>query len=68
MHIGYEHSKEEYIVGIQGIIEKNRAGIRKLPGTVLQNERTGETVYTTPVGEAKIRKLLCNLEKYINED
>jgi Fic family protein len=70
------------IVEIQGIIEKNRAGIRKLPGTVLRNERTGETVYTPPrphgravnevydqpIGEAEIRALLSNLEKYINED
>ena len=56
------------IVEIQGIIEKNRAGIRKLPGTVLRNERTGETVYTPPAGEAEIRELLSNLEKYINED
>lgn len=56
------------IIEIQGIIEKNRAGIRKLPGTVLRNERTGETVYTLPVGETEIRDLLNNLEKYINED
>lgn len=56
------------IVEIQGIIERNRAGVRKLPGTVLRNERTGETVYTPPAGEAEIRQLLGNLEKYINED
>ncbi|MDP3388220.1 MAG: Fic family protein [Eubacteriales bacterium] len=56
------------IIEIQGIIEKNRAGIRKLPGTVSKNERTGETVYTPPAGEAEIRDLLGNLEKYINED
>ena len=55
------------IVQIQGTIEKNRAGIRKLPGTILRNERTGETVYTPPAGEAEIRNLLSNLEKYINE-
>jgi len=56
------------IVEIQSIIENNRAGIRKLPGTVLRNERTGETVYTPPAGETQIRELLSNLEKYINED
>jgi Fic family protein len=56
------------IIEIQGIIEKNRAGIRKLSGTVLRNERTGETVYTPPAGEDEIRDLLDNLEKYINED
>lgn len=56
------------IVEIQGIIEKNRGGIRKLPGTILRNERTGATVYTPPAGEDEIRNLLNNLEKYINED
>ena len=56
------------IVEIQGRIEKNGAGIRRLPGTVLRNERTGETVYTPPAGEAEISALLWNLEKYINED
>ena len=56
------------IVKIQGDIEKNRAGIRKLSGTVLQNERTGEIIYTPPSGEEYIRSLLSNLENYINED
>lgn len=71
---GYELVKERemlttnMIVDIQGIIEKNRAGIRLLPGTVLRNDRTGETVYTPPEGELEVRKLLSNLELYINED
>lgn len=56
------------IVEIQSIIEKNRAGIRKLSGTILRNDRSGETVYTPPAGEAEIRELLSNLEKYINDD
>lgn len=56
------------IVEIQDEIEKNQAGIRKLPGTVLRNERTGEIVYTPPTGEDEIRNLMGNLEKYINED
>jgi hypothetical protein len=34
------------ITEIQEIIEKNRAGIRKLPGTVLKNEATGEVIYS----------------------
>lgn len=56
------------IVEIQSAIEKNRAGIRKLPGTVLRNERTGETVYTPPGQETEIIELLSNLEQYINDD
>ncbi len=71
---GYEQVKSlelittNMIIEIQSIIEENRAGIRKLPGTVLLNEATGETVYTPPAGEKEIRDLLTNLEKYINED
>ena len=56
------------IADIQGLIEKNKAGIRKLPGTVLRNTTTGETVYTPPEGESVLFELLSNLEKYINID
>lgn len=71
---GYELVKEKQmlttnmVVEIQGLIERNRAGIRKLPGTVLLNETTGETVYTPPYGEEEILYLMSNLERYINED
>nr|WP_320024162.1 Fic family protein [uncultured Acetobacterium sp.] len=54
------------IIEVQGLIELNRAGIRKLPGTVLKNEATGEIVYTPPMGEQEIVGLLSNLEQYIN--
>jgi Fic family protein len=71
---GYESIKNykmltiNMIVEIQSIIEKNRAGVRKLPGTVLRNDRTGDTVYAPPVGKPEIRELLNNLEKYMNDD
>ena len=71
---GYEKVKANgmlttnMIVDIQGCVESNHAGIRKLPGTVLLNQSTGETVYTPPSGEVLILDLLSNLEKYINED
>jgi len=71
---GYEKVKlsgmltTNMIIDIQGCIENNRAGIRKLPGTILLNQATGETIYTPPSGEAVILDLLSNLEKYINED
>ena len=54
------------IIEIQQILEGNRGGIRKLPGTALKNALTGETVYTPPSGEDLIRKLLANLEEYYN--
>lgn len=70
---GYEKVKASgmlttnMIVEIQSYIEHNRAGIRKLPGTILQNQATGDTIYTPPSGEADILKLMSNLERYINE-
>jgi len=71
---GYEAVKTKQmltinmIIEIQQYIEKNRAGIRKLPGTVLKNDATGEVVYTPPSGENEIMSLLSNLERYINDD
>lgn len=71
---GYKLVKEKgflatnMIIEIQQLIESNRAGIRKLPGTVLRNEVTGEVIYTPPTGEQEILSLLSNLEKYINND
>lgn len=56
------------IVEIQSIVEGNSAGIRRLPGTVLRNDKTGEVVYTPPSSEVEIRRLLGNLENYMNED
>jgi Fic family protein len=41
--------------------------VRKVPGTVLANNATGEVVYTPPVGEALIRKLLANWERFLHE-
>lgn len=71
---GYELVRENQIlttnmiIDIQKIIEKNNAGVRKLPGTTLKNQSTGEVVYTPPSGEIEILNLMSNLEKYINED
>jgi Fic family protein len=56
------------IIEIQAIIEKNDAGIRKVPGTTLINETTGDVIYTPPYGEHIIREFLSNLEIYINDD
>ncbi|WP_207669214.1 hypothetical protein [Natranaerovirga pectinivora] len=51
------------LMEIQGLIESNRAGIRKLPGTVLKNDITSEIVYTPSSGEREIISLLSNLEE-----
>ena len=55
------------MVEIQSLIEENDAGFRKLPGTVLKNEATGDIIYTPPVGESVLREYMKNLEIYIND-
>ena len=57
-----------HILTIQAELEKNRAGLRKLPGTALVNDQTGETVYTSPQDERQIIDLMNNLETFINHD
>lgn len=42
--------------------------IRKLPGTVIGNQKSGETIYTPPVGEKVIRDLLSNWERFLHEN
>lgn len=56
------------LVRIQDILEPGKGGIRKLPGTVIKNDTTGEIVHTPPQSERDLRDLLRNLELYINED
>ncbi len=56
------------ILDIQARIEENDAGFRKLPGTALKNEQTGEIVYMPPQHPDEILALMDNLEEFINAD
>jgi Fic family protein len=56
------------ILNIQQEIEHNRAGFRRLPGTKLLNQRTGEVVYEPPQSYDTIVALMSNLESYINDE
>jgi len=42
--------------------------VRKVPGTTLTNDATGEVVYTPPEGEALIRDLLANWEWFLHDE
>jgi len=57
-----------HIIDIQAELETHRSGFRKLPGTELRNEQTGQVVYTPPQDHQEIVELMSNLEKYINEN
>ena len=57
-----------HIIEIQAEMEKHRSGFRKLPGTELRNEQTGETVYIPPQDPQVIVDLMSNLDMYINNN
>lgn len=42
--------------------------VRRVPGTALANDATGEVVYMPPEGEARIRDLLANWERFLHEE
>ena len=56
------------ILKIHKKIEHNNAGFRKLPGTELKNQATGETVYIPPQDYDEVVSLMSNLENFINDD
>jgi Fic family protein len=57
-----------FILQIQEELEHNKAGFRKLPGTALKNQQTGETVYMPPQDPEDILGFMQNLEAFINDD
>ena len=42
--------------------------IRRTPGTQLMNDRSGEVIYTPPEGEARLRDLLGDWERFLHND
>ena len=55
------------ILKIQEVLEGNKAGFRKLPGTAIKNTDSGQTIYTPPQDFDDILRLMSNLELYIND-
>ena len=58
----------ETILTIQKILVNNNAGFRKLPGTKLINDNTGEIVFIPPQNYNDILILMDNLISFINDD
>lgn len=54
-----------HILQIQAELERNTAGFRRVPGTVLR-DGTGRVVYTPPQDARRIVSLMQELEAYIN--
>lgn len=55
-----------HILQIQSILEQNDAGYRRLPGTALINQASGQVIYTPPQDNFTISNLMNNLEDFIN--
>lgn len=57
-----------HIIQMQARLEENDAGFRKVPGTELKNEQTGEIVYTPPQTHDEVEAMMSNLEQFINDN
>lgn len=70
---GFEIVKNKHVLTLNGILEiqeqleQNNAGLRKIPGTNLKNQLTGEVIYTPPQDKREIEQLMKNLELFIND-
>lgn len=42
--------------------------VRRVPGTALANQQTGDVIYTPPVGEQVLREKLHNWERFIHDE
>ncbi len=68
---GYDRVRESgiltlnHLMEIQEVLEQNRAGFRRLPGTALK-DGLGQTVYTPPQDPDEILRLMRDLEQFIN--
>ena len=49
-------------------IKGSEMTVRKVPGTALTKGASGEVVYTPPEGEALLRELLANWERFLHEE
>lgn len=73
LKIGFENVREtgllttNHILNIQVELERNNAGLRKLPGTALR-DGAGRTVYTPPQNSGDVVTLMRDLDCFINDD
>lgn len=73
LHQGFQSIKERPLntntaISICRLIKDTNLDIRRVPGTQLANDRTGEVIYTPPEGEALLRDKLANWERFLHEN
>jgi len=75
LKLGYERLSEtngiisnNTLVDMFRLLKGTEEGFRVTPGTVLQNEATGETVHVQPQNAHEIVAYMSALERFINDD
>ncbi len=73
LYQGYVHLKSRPLnantaIEICSTLKSVNMDIRKVPGTVLNNSVTGDTIYTPPAGDSIIKDLLSNWEMFIHQE
>jgi Fic family protein len=71
LHRGYQSLKDRPLctataVDVCRTLKGVDMDIRRTPGTQLINDRTGEVIYTPPEGEARLRDMLANWERFLH--
>lgn len=71
LHRGYQSIKDRPLctataVDVCRTLKGVDMDIRRTPGTQLINDRTGEVIYTPPEGEARLRDMLANWERFLH--
>ncbi|MGQ4277592.1 protein adenylyltransferase Fic [Pseudidiomarina sp. E22-M8] len=54
-------------IEICSTLKNTEMDIRKVAGTIIGNQTTGEVIYTPPAGEDVIRNLLSNWERFLHD-
>jgi Fic family protein len=72
LHQGFQSLRERPLttrtaVDICTAIKGVDMDVRRTPGTQLVSDRSGQAIYTPPEGEALLRGLLANWERFIHE-
>ncbi|MDW5502671.1 Fic family protein [Pseudomonas lundensis] len=68
IHLAHKPLCTNTAIEICSRLKAIKMDIRKIPGTTLSNQSTGEVIYTPPVGEEKIRDLLSNWEQFLHAE
>ncbi|WP_139559160.1 protein adenylyltransferase Fic [Methylotetracoccus oryzae] len=72
LHIGFQSLDRRPLctataIDVCRIIKAAEIDIRRVPGIQLAHQYTGEVIYTPPEGEAHLRELLANWERFLHE-